>query len=192
MSGRVALGGVLLAAGVLWLLAAADVVDLSYRTWIGLLLILIGSAIVLTPGRHGLLVLGGIIVALAGLPAVVVEEDVLRGGVGDAVETPTSPAELEPYHHGIGKLTIDLTSPGLGAGKTAAKANLGIGELVVHVPLGADVSVDAHVGIGNVEALGKTESGVDVDLRTSIPGAGEQDVSLDLEVGIGNVRVVRG
>lgn len=192
MNSRIALGAVLLAAGILWLLAAADVVDLSYQTSIGVLLVLIGLAIALTPGRHGLLVLVGILVLLAGLPALVVDEEVFEGGVGDAVETPATTADLEPYRHGVGKLTIDVTSPGLRRDEVAVDAKLGIGELLVIVPRNADVSVDAHVGIGNVDALGETESGTDVDLQTSIPGPGDQQVSLDLEVGIGDVRVERG
>jgi predicted membrane protein len=192
MTGRLALGAVVLGAGVLWLLSAADVIDLAYSTWIGAGLVAIGLAIAVTPGRHGLLVLLGILVALAGIPALVIDEDVLKGGVGEAVETPRSQADLEPFRQGIGKLTVDLTSPGLELDGVAIEASVGIGELVVIVPDDTDVSVDAHVGVGNAEALGDTESGIDVDLVGISGTSGAQEIDLELEVGIGNLRVQHG
>ena len=73
MSNRAGLGIVLLAGGALWLLAATDFVDLSYPVAIGILLILIGVVIAVTPGRHGVLVLLGILIALAGVPALFVD-----------------------------------------------------------------------------------------------------------------------
>lgn len=192
MKGRSALGLVLLGVGTLWLLSATDVLDLSYGTWIGVLLIAIGLAIALTPGRHGLLVAAGIVVALAGLPAVVVDSDVFGGGIGEEVEAPRTRTDIESFRHGVGKLTVDLTEPGLELDDVTVDASVGIGELLVLVPFDTDVSVDAHVGVGNAEAFGETESGVDVDLTTISGTSGSQELDLELEVGIGNIRVDRG
>lgn len=188
MTGRVALGVILLGGGVLWLLSTADVLELSYQVWIGVLLVAIGLAIALTPGHHGLLALVGVLVVLAGLPALLVD-DFVTGGVGEATETPTTIAALERYEHGIGKLTVDLTSPGLAGKDFEVEAGIGIGELLVLVPEEANLDVDAHVGIGNVDALGIEENGLDVDLDEDIPGVGEQRISLDLETGIGDIRI---
>ena len=189
MSSRAGLGLVLLAAGILWFLAATDFVDLSYPVAIGILLILVGVVIALTPGRHGLLVLIGILIALAGIPALFVDSDVWDEGIGDAAERPESPSDLVPFEHGIGKLTIDLTTPGLDLDGETVEASLGIGDLEVIVPADTDVDLDAHAGVGNIDALGENENGVDVDL-TGISGtSGSQELRLDLEVGIGNVRV---
>lgn len=168
----------------------ADVLDLSYQTWIGLLLIAIGLAIALTPGHHGLLVVLGVVVLLAGLPALLVG-DVFTGDVGDATEAPATLAEIVPYEHGVGKLTLDLTSPGLGAEDLDVEAHVGIGELLVLVPNAPEVVVDAHVGIGNIDALGETEDGVDVNLDDRIPGSDSQEISLELDVGIGDIRIQR-
>lgn len=191
MSSRLALGVILVGAGVLWLLAQAGVLDLSYQVWIGLLLVGIGLAIVLTPGHHGLLAVVGILVVLAGIPALVVG-DLPSGGIGDATEKPATAADLERYEHGIGKLTIDLTAPGLTrSDRLVVRAKLGIGELLVLVPARADVVVDAHVGLGNIDALGKEADGIDVDLERTVPGPGEQKVTLDLDNGIGDIRVER-
>jgi predicted membrane protein len=192
MTSRGALGLALLAGGVLWLLDLADVVDVSYTTWIGVLLVAIGLLIALTPGGHGFLVFLGILLVLVGLPALFVDHDLLEGGIGDDVEQPQTRLDLEPFRQGIGKLTVDLTEPGLDLDEEVVEASVGIGELLVLVPLDTDVTVDAHVGIGNAEVLGEEENGVDVDLDSISGTSGSQEVTLDLEVGIGNLRVERG
>lgn len=190
MTNRIVLGALLLGAGALWLLSNAGVLDLAYQTWIGLVLIAIGLAIALIPGPHGLLVVLGIGVTLAGLPSLVVGE-VITGEVGEGLEAPATPAELVPYEHGVGKFTLDLTSPELLAEDVDAEARIGIGELLVLVPDAAEIVVDAHVGIGNIDALGETESGLDVDLDSRIPGAGAYEISLELDAGIGDIRIER-
>jgi predicted membrane protein len=190
MTSRVALGAILLGAGVLWLLSYVGALDLSYQAWIGILLIAIGLAIAFTPGHHGLLTLIGIVILLAGLPALVVD-DFVTGGIGDAVEAPTTAADIEDYEHGIGKLTIDLTGPGLADEDLDVKAEAGIGELLVLVPEDASVTVDAHVGIGNIDALGSQEDGVDVDLDEEFPGLSEREIALELDLGLGDIRVQR-
>ena len=95
MSNRAGLGIVLLAGGALWLLAATDFVDLSYPVAIGILLILIGVVIAVTPGRHGVLVLLGILIALAGVPALFVDSDLAAEWVGIHDDTPTPPMPEE-------------------------------------------------------------------------------------------------
>jgi hypothetical protein len=190
VTSRLALGAIILGAGILWLVVEAGILDLSYQTWIGILLVAIGLAIAFTPGHHGLLALLGVLVLLAGLPVLVVG-DVVTGDIGDALEAPATPAEIASYEHGIGKLTIDLTAPGLARHDLDVEAKLGIGELLVLVPPASDVVVDAHVGLGNVDALGKLGDGVDVDVEGRIPGPGAQKIALELENGIGDIRVRR-
>jgi predicted membrane protein len=191
MRSRNALGLLLVGAGILWILQVADVVDLAYATWIGVTLIVIGFALALTRGGYALLVLVGILVVLAGLPSLVVDGDVLEGGIGDADESPESSFELGPFRQGIGRLTVDLTDPGLELDGRTVEASVGIGELVVLVPLGTDVSLDAHVGAGNADAFGENESGFDVQLTTISGTSGTQEIDLELEVGMGNISVER-
>jgi predicted membrane protein len=128
-------------------------------------------------------------VVLAGIPALLVDHDVFSGGIGEATETPMSSADLDTFRQGIGKLTVDLTTVGLDLDGETVEASVGIGELLVLVPPDTDIAVDAHVGIGNVQALGEEENGVDVDLEKISGTSGAQEVTLDLEVGIGNIRV---
>jgi predicted membrane protein len=189
MSSRAGLGVVLLAGGLLWLLVATDFVDLSYPVAIGILLILIGVVIAITPGRHGLLVLLGIVIALAGIPALFVDSDLWDEGIGDALERPETSADLVPFEHGIGQLTVDLTAPGLDLDGEKVEARLGIGDLEVIVPDDTDVDLDAHVSAGNIDAFGDEENGFDVDVTGITGTSGTQELDLELEVGIGNLRV---
>jgi len=192
MSNRAGLGIVLLAGGALWLLAATDFVDLSYPVAIGILLILIGVVIAVTPGRHGVLVLLGILIALAGVPALFVDSDLWDEGVGNAREEPESASDLVPFEHGIGKLTVDLTATGLDLDGEIVEARLGIGDLEVIVPAHADVGLDAHVGAGNIDAFGDEENGFDVDVNGISGTSGTQELDLVVEVGIGNLSVRTG
>jgi predicted membrane protein len=189
MSSRAGVGIVLLAAGALWLVTATGVVDLSYAAVIGILLVLVGVMIAVTPGRHALLVVVGILIALAGIPALFVDSDLWTEGVGNAEETPRRAADLEPFEHGIGQLTVDLTSRELELDGAVVVARLGIGDLHVLVPANADVTLDAHVGAGNIEAFGESKNGFDVDLEGISGTSGMQEFDLEAEVGMGNLRV---
>ena len=192
MSGRIAFGAVIVGAGVLWLLSEADVVDLSFTTWVGILLIGLGIAIALSRGSHRLLVVVGILVALVGIPALFVDDDLLSGGVGESTKRPETTADLEPFRHAVGKLTVDLTAPDLDLDEQTVEASVGIGELLVLVPEDTDITVDAHVGVGNADVLGEEENGFDVDFASISGTSGTQELTLDLEAGIGDIRVERG
>ncbi len=189
MTARIGLGLVLVAAGTLWFLSAADVVDVPYQVSVGVLLVLIGLLIVLTPGRHGGLIVLGVIVVLVGIPALFVDSDVWTEGIGDETETPLTAADLDPYKQGIGKLTVDLTAPELDLDERIVEASLGIGDLLVLVPADTDVTLDAHAGIGHIDALDREEDGIDVELEGVSSTSGSQELVLRLDVGIGNIRV---
>jgi predicted membrane protein len=189
VSGRAGLGIVLLAAGVLWLLAATDVLDLSYRVAVGILLVVVGLTIALSRSHRGPLVVVGVLVVLLGIPTLFVDNDLWTEGIGDETFAPAATEDLERFEHGIGKLTVDLRTPGLELDDRTVEASLGIGDLLVLVPADTDVTVDAHVGVGNIQALGREENGIDADLERISGTAGAQEVELELEVGIGSIRV---
>ena len=191
MTGRVALGGVLFVAGAIWLLSTLDVLDLSYAKWIGILLVTIGLAIVLVPGRHGFLAFLGVLVALAGIPVLLVDSKVFEGGIGDQEEAPATTLPREAYRHGIGQLTVDLTSPELDLDEAQVEASIGIGDLLVLVPADTDVALDASVGIGNIQAFGREQNGIGVDVDWISGTSGSQELDLELDAGIGSIRVER-
>jgi hypothetical protein len=190
MSGRIALGAVLVGAGCLWLLSAADVVSLSYGAWIGVLLVTLGVATALARSGRRLLIALGILVAIAGIPALFVDDDVFSGGIGERDERPRTSADVDTFRHGIGRLTVDLTASRLDLDNELVVASVGIGELVVRVPDDADVDLEAHVGVGNIEAFGESENGVDVSFDRISGTSGARELDLELEVGVGSVRVI--
>ena len=189
------LGALLVLAGVAWLLSALGVVELSAQVGIGLLLVGIGGVIALDAGHsHGLLVALAVVLSLAGAAATWVETDLLDGGIGERVETPVAQADVAGgYDLGIGKLTVDLSGllPTADGSQVPVEADVGIGQLVVVVAQDADVEVDAHVAMGNINTLGTDKGGFDVDERSQLAGTGTR-IALDANVGIGEVQVIRG
>jgi predicted membrane protein len=123
------------------------------------------------------------------VPALFVDSGLWDEGVGAAREEPASRADLVPFEHGIGKLTVDLTAKGLDLDGAVVEARLGIGDLEVVLPPDTDVDLDAHVGAGNVDAFGEEENGFDVDVNGISGTSGTQELDLVAEVGIGNLRV---
>jgi len=189
-AGSVAVGALLLAAGVFWLFEATDVVDLDTKVWLAILLVGTGIAVIAAPrgaGRRILIVIG-ILLALATAAASAVDVDV-RGGIGEDSEHPTDASQLEPrYDQGIGRLELDLRDVDLDEDETV-DAELGIGDLLVRVPDGVDVDVDAHAGVGHIEAFGEEDDGADADLDRTFEHGGTHTLELRLDVGLGSIRV---
>jgi hypothetical protein len=194
--GGIWLGILLVAVGCGWLLSALGLIDLDVQTAVALVLIGIGAVIALDAGRsHGVLVTLAVILSLAGAAATWVDVDVglFEGGIGDRSVAPATVAEAAAgYDLGIGKLTLDLTGLPSAHGLSAApvRAQVGVGQIYVTVPQNARVVLDAHVSIGNVNALGTNHGGFDVNETTLLPGIG-RTIALKAEVGIGEVVVAR-
>jgi predicted membrane protein len=92
------------------------------------------------------------------------------------------------YHLAIGQMTIDLRHVSFHKGSPKVKATVGMGQLVVLVPDGANVRVHARAGAGMVNSFNHSESGLDVE-HTFNHGPGTPTVILDLAVGLGQVTV---
>ena len=75
-------------------------------------------------------------------------------------------------------------------GETELRANLGVGEVDVTLPLAAVGAVDLSVGVGEATLRG---AGHDVERRAfisqDVSGEGNGDKDLDIEVGVGEIRV---
>jgi len=110
---------------------------------------------------------------------------------GGASGRPATPAQLTRYELGVGNFLLDLQQLQVPPGTTAVQARVGIGELVVQVPNGVSVRVVASSGLGEVQVLGKQESGVANRVDTTAEAGGDRRLELDLRVGIGQVRVER-
>src|SRR5207237_10012721 len=107
--GRLALGVILLGAGVVWLLDAVGAFSVSAVVVLPAVLIAVGLVILALPGHHGGLIGLGIVLTLI-LALTSSFEVKLQGGVGDHLYRPTSVADLHrSYHLAMGQLTLDLT-----------------------------------------------------------------------------------
>jgi hypothetical protein len=203
--GRLILGLVLVGIGVIWLLEALDVVNVSFLAVLPAALIVIGVVLLVAArtGRHsGLIVLGIIITVILTIAS---SFDIrLRGGVGDRTERPSTLAEVQrEYHLSMGQLTLDLRRLPLPAGaQVGITASVGLGQLTVRVPAlapgqpPADVQLVGHAGAGQVSAFGREANGLDATLRypggpTTRGGPETIHIFLRLSVGLGQIEVSR-
>ena len=200
--GRLVLGLVLVALGVVWLLEALDVVSFSLLAVLPAALILVGVVLIAgaRTGRHsGLIVLGVVLTVVLTLASGF--DIKLRGGAGERTERPETLADVESeYHLSAGQLTIDLRAVDFSAtGGIRVEASVGLGQLTVRVPDNAGLVVaTGHAGAGQVSLFGRESSGVDVDLSARSLPAGDASfvpmqpmLTLDLSVGLGQIEVTR-
>ena len=122
-------------------------------------------------------------VAITGVP--------LTGGIGQRVVQPTTPSELHPtYRLAVGSLTVDLTHVPLGSVVRTVTASVAVGQLVVDVPRGVVVDVDAHSGIGSVDYGASGPAAFAVPLTAF--GPARPQLVIDAQVGIGRIQLQRG
>jgi hypothetical protein len=198
--GRIALGLILLAIGLGWLLQSLDLIEVPWEALLPVSLIAIGAVLVVgaRTGHHsGLIALGIVLTLVTALTAAV---DVpLIGGAGQRVISPRSVAELEPrYDLALGQLVIDLSHLKLQPNERVdIEARVGLGELVVAVPAGVPIEGLARAGLGEVQVLGDQASGFTPE--RVLEGCGGRHsmgrrrssacLVLDLSVGLGSVKV---
>lgn len=191
---QIVIGGVLVLIGVLWLLERLGTVDLTVTAVLGLATLVIGIALMLLSGRgpHGGLIVFGSLIAVLALVTATAPFEGFQGGVGDRTIEVSTVDDIRPdYNLALGKLTIDLRmADDLSAG-AELNASVGIGELVVRVPAGTEVSVESRVGAGEIDILGRDIDGLGVDDIYETPGFADGDprFTLDLQVFAGRVEV---
>jgi hypothetical protein len=110
---------------------------------------------------------------------------------GEIRHTPLTVQDVDgSYEHGLGQMTIDLT--GLSSAELAEigtiEASLGVGEMVVHVPVDVGVILHADVAAGEVSGPFDTVSGLGVNVTREF-GPEPTVLVLDLEVGAGAINI---
>jgi phage shock protein PspC (stress-responsive transcriptional regulator) len=188
----ITISATLLAAGILAALHASNAATIDAGTALAICLIVLGAGLVVGAvyGRgRGLITLG---VLLTAATAVATVADVsFAGGTGDRAWHPLTPAALEQHYElGAGHGVLDLRDLSLDGQTRRIEATLGMGHLEVDLPPGAEVTVDAHTGFGEVVLPGIQQGGVDVDRHVMLDGF-DGRLELDLRVGMGRLEVNR-
>lgn len=190
-------GGVLILIGLLWLLERGGLIDVSVTAVLGLATMVTGIALMLLArgGAHGGLIVFGTLLALITLLTATAPFEGFQGGVGDRTVTVRSVGDIRAdYDLAMGKLTIDLRQIDDLQAATPLSASVGMGELIIRVPEGTEVSVDARVGVGQLEIFDRVVDGVGIDESYSTPGlvSGSESLMLDLQMFTGHVEVTDG
>ena len=111
-------------------------------------------------------------------------------GVGDRNYVVAGAGDLDRnYTLGIGDMTLDLRNVSFPAGETEVKARVDVGNLDVIVPSDVALRVHADAQVGQVNLLGDSVDGHNVD--DSVTQAGRRVLDLDAHVGAGVVTVER-
>ena len=187
-------GGVLVLIGALWLLERTGTIDINVTAVLGLATMVVGVSLMLLANRgsHGGLIVFGMVLAVVTLVTAVAPFEGFQGGIGDRTIVVFSVDDIQSdYNLAAGTLTIDLREiEDLEAG-TRLTASVGMGELVLRLPDDIDFEVDARVGAGEVEILGRVVDGVGIDESYRTPGfePGSHSLALELEVLTGRVEV---
>jgi hypothetical protein len=196
--GRLLWGVVLVGVGVLWLLDAGGVVDVTFPRLIAMALIGVGIVTPFVPEREhaGVIALGIVLVVFALITVVAgpaTDLAVWRGGAGDVTVAPAAASQVrETYEHGAGNVTVDLADITFPTGTTATTVRLGAGDLTVQVPDDITVRVDANAGMGEVVVDGQERAGLAPSFTGELAGTSSaRTLSLDLSVGVGRIEVTR-
>ena len=191
------IGALLAASGVFGLLAVLGVYDVDLEVAFAAGVVMVGAAVAIgamTQRRvGGLVFLGLILLAAFGVAAATPVS--ISAGAGEKIERPLTIVALEPsYELGVGSLDLDLRSVELPPGTTSIDASVGVGELLITVPEGVALEIDAHAGAGEIDVLGELHDGFDVDRTLSVAGPTPDSPVLHLEadVGFGAIEVRRG
>jgi phage shock protein PspC (stress-responsive transcriptional regulator) len=141
----------------------------------------------------GIAIAFGTIVALvlvAGAIGAAIFHVHLGNGVGDRRYVAAGAQDVRRnYKLGIGDMTVDLRSVRFRAGATHVGARVDVGNLRVIVPADVALRVHGDAQLGQVELLGKSADGRNVDKQ--VDQAGERMLVLNAHVGVGKVRVTR-
>lgn len=195
--GTVVLGLVLVAAGVLWLLAALGI-DLPVEVVTPVALVTVGVAVLVSAFRGeegvaiGVSIVVGVLLAVAATMTLLVDAP-LTGAVGDNVVSPTTVEELDDtYRLFAGSHRIDLRDLEFTDDTVELEVSAVLGEVEVIVP-DVGVRIDAGVTAGAIEIFGTRTEGVNLDEQSETWAwdAAQRRLDLHLRVGAGEIRVVR-
>jgi hypothetical protein len=185
--------GIVMGALLVWAGLAA-LLGISLQTGLAVALCIIGLGFIVGAffGGSWILLIPGAVVAV-GLLATSVVDVPLEGPIGHHEHTPEQLSDLDdPYQVSIGELDLDLTELD-GPSAYDVDATVGVGHLVVTVPLDATVELTTDVGTGGTRIFGTDDGGIGTSTHHTYdaPGDDGQTITLHLEVGVGQIDVER-
>jgi hypothetical protein len=146
-------------------------------------------------GRSRGLIALGIVLSFAMVPAVVVDRADFRGERVQVSPTTVDGIPTGVQDYGAGSVRYDLSDVEFtDADSVSLTIDQGVGELLVVLPPEVDVTVNADLGVGQIQTLDQTSGGFGrearvVDQGADGPGGGELELQLDL--GVGSIEVRR-
>lgn len=183
----VVVGLLLVAAGVGWLLDRVGM-SVPWRMFPAAALVLVGLALLasIAGGRRGgLVALGAVLLVVA--TAVGVGANRFAGPAGDLTVAPQAADWPVSVQQSAGNVTVDLTRDPLPAAGQV-DVQLGAGKIVLVVPEGAAIRIEADVVTGSITVDGaEAVSGIDIDWSES--GAASSAVVVTLTVTLGEIEV---
>ena len=186
---------------VLGLTAAFDnigAVNVAGRVYPALALLVVGAGLIVGAfwGRSRGLILAGLLILPVAAAASLVRVP-LRGGTGQRLYAPITLQAVSPeYHLAAGQLHLDLTQLPASAWTSTVHTRLRVAAGDIEVVVPSDVAVDfrGHTGAGDIYLFDVVRNGIDVTLRSLVPGAqpASPRLVLDAEASVGQIRVIRG
>lgn len=190
--GRMTFALVLIAAGAL---AAADAGGWLFPEpvhYLAAILAVIGFGLLVgaVAGRARWLIIVGVLLIPPALVASVLPNVDFTGEVGERYFTVSAGDINTQYRLAAGSLTIDFREVGLAPQEdVAVDIEVGAGELIVIVPADAGLLIEASVGIGSLDLLGRQRDGI--GLSDTVNESGNGTFIIDARTGFGTVSIVR-
>jgi phage shock protein C len=180
--------------GLLWLVVLAVLAILSLRSsarqhmlrrFIALVFLSFLTVAILISGAF----LG--FLAATGVP--------LSGGSGERIDQPSTLSEVQhSYRTEFGAMTVDLRQVRFSSTPTSVSASVAAGVLTVDVPSNAVVYLKTHIGLGNIDYIGRLGYSVGPfnpipsNLTTAASQRNAPHLTLDVQVGVGQIILRRG
>ena len=148
--------------------------------------LLVGSVV----GRARWLIIVGVLLIPLALVASVLPDLDFSGEVGERHLVLSAGDIDSQYRLAAGSLTIDFREVGLGPQQdVSVDISVGAGQLIVIVPADAGLLVEASVGIGSLDLLGRERAGI--GLSDVVNESGKGTFIIDARTGFGTVSIVR-
>jgi phage shock protein PspC (stress-responsive transcriptional regulator) len=195
--GFMTFGTLLLTIGTLSLLDAQGVIALRPGQYLAAALGVIGLGLLVgsVVGRARWLIVPGLMLVPFVLVASLIHVP-FEGGFGERVYRLTgAAAPVTTYHLIAGDMTIDLRGV-VPSGPYKIEATTVAGHILIIVPAGSSLDIEAKAGAGEIDLFGQRYDGVNVDVHrmypAEAPGTGvpaPATIEVDVEAGLGQVEV---